>query len=121
MSNQPNMSQTNSSQQIQTSRASANFVATAQTHDCTSMAVYPTIRCKKLRSILDTGSTRTIISTPVWESIKHDQELNERRDVTFETVNGPSHEVFVADMNKDCILGLDFMNQKAQSRRYKSS
>lgn len=92
--------------------------------------VHPTIRGKKLKSILDTGSTRTIISSAVWGVIRNDQALTERRDVIVETVNGQNLiikgsfkeivelngrrtelEVFVADMTKDCILGLDFLNK----------
>jgi hypothetical protein len=95
------------------------------------MEVHPTIRGKKLKSILDTGSTRTLVSSSVWNAIKNDQTLTERRDVIVETVNGQNLiikgsfkeivelngrraelEVFVvADMNKDCILGLDFLNR----------
>ena len=58
---------------------------------CNSMEVHPTIRGKKLKSILDTGSTRTIVSSSVWNAIKNDQTLTERRDVIVETVNGQNH------------------------------
>lgn len=52
-----------------------------------SVELYPTIRGKKLKSILDTGSTRTIINSGVWNAIRNDQTLAERRDVIVETVN----------------------------------
>lgn len=127
-SSQGNLDQTGNSRP-NISRESTNLLDLGPLA-CNSMEVHPTIRGKKLKSILDTGSTRTIVSSGVWNTIRNDQTLTERRDIIVETVNGQNLlikgsfkeivelngrradlEVFVADLNKDCILGLDFLNK----------